>query len=253
MSSTFRQFDFYPKLSDEFRIKTLHGGMISIVAIVTIIILFISELNYYLTTEVADTLYVDVSHDELLRINFDIEFPVLPCTLMSIDAMDLSGNHQIGVTHHISKQSIDMNGNTIGEKQSQQLAQQNKIDDSDNGVKQQLQQKMSQPDYCGSCYGASIIPNQCCQSCDEVKNVYRQRGWSIPPLSTIEQCIASGQIMEEGAAQLAAKEGCHITGYLEVNKVAGNLYVINYILYILSLSLSLYIYIYIYIYLLILI
>src|SRR5690242_13777233 len=79
-----------------------------------------------------------------------------------------------------------------------------------------------QPGYCGTCYGAEMRPNQCCNSCDEVREVYRARGWSLPKLTEIEQCVAQGQTGDEFQKELENKEGCRMYGYLEVNKVAGN-------------------------------
>eukprot|EP01052_Picozoa_sp_SAG31_P053359 SAG31_NODE_13643_length_855_cov_4.900419_2_plen_106_part_00 len=33
-------------------------------------------------------------------------------------------------------------------------------------------------DYCGSCYGAAG-PDECCNTCEDVKNAYRKKGWSF--------------------------------------------------------------------------
>ena len=33
-------------------------------------------------------------------------------------------------------------------------------------------------DYCGSCYGAAD-PDECCNTCEDVKNAYRKKGWSF--------------------------------------------------------------------------
>jgi hypothetical protein len=74
---------------------------VSVSALVLILLLFFSELSLYLRTETRDHLLVDVSRGEKLRINFDITFPHIPCNLLSVDAMDVSGSHQLDVSHHI--------------------------------------------------------------------------------------------------------------------------------------------------------
>lgn len=51
---------------------------------------------------------------------------------------------------------------------------------------------------------------------------YRLRGWALPPLTTIEQCLASGQTDDNIMLELQRGDGCEMYGYLEVNKVAGN-------------------------------
>jgi len=55
-----------------------------------------------------------------------------------------------------------------------------------------------------------------------VKEQYRLHSWAIPPLNTIEQCVASGQTVDPVMMELDAHQGCQMYGYLEVNKVAGN-------------------------------
>jgi hypothetical protein len=43
-------------------------------------LLFISELNWFLTTEQSTHLRVDTSRGEKLRINFDVTFPHISCS-----------------------------------------------------------------------------------------------------------------------------------------------------------------------------
>lgn len=73
--------------------------------------------------------------------------------------------------------------------------------------------------YCGSCYGAEVSDNDCCNSCEEVRETYRKKGWALTNPDLIDQCKREGFVQrvkdEDG-------EGCNIHGFLEVNKVAGN-------------------------------
>ncbi len=43
-------------------------------------LLFISELNYYLTTDVQPELFVDTAKGQKLRINLDVTFPKIGCS-----------------------------------------------------------------------------------------------------------------------------------------------------------------------------
>ncbi|KAG5250958.1 endoplasmic reticulum-Golgi intermediate compartment protein [Salix suchowensis] len=87
---------------------------------------------------------------------------------------------------------------------------------------------------CGSCYGAETSAEDCCNSCEEVLGAYRKKGWAMtnPEFNVLNpgfavcftcniQCKREGFLRrfedEEG-------EGCSIYGFLEVNKVAGNLH-----------------------------
>jgi hypothetical protein len=41
--------------------------------------------------------------------------------------------------------------------------------------------------YCGSCYGAEMSDDQCCNSCEDVREAYRQKGWAIGDPEIIDQ------------------------------------------------------------------
>uniref|UniRef100_A0A8C0F3X4 Endoplasmic reticulum-Golgi intermediate compartment protein n=1 Tax=Bubo bubo TaxID=30461 RepID=A0A8C0F3X4_BUBBB len=59
----------------------------------------------------------------------------------------------------------------------------------------------------------------CCNTCGDVREAYRRRGWAFKSPDSIEQCKREGfsQKMQE-----QKNEGCQVYGFLEVNKVAGN-------------------------------
>ena len=74
---------------------------------------------------------------------------------------------------------------------------------------------------CGSCYGSEQTPEQCCDTCEEVRESYRLKGWAFSDPESITQCQNEG-FSENLKAQKENKEGCSVYGYLDVNKVAGN-------------------------------
>lgn len=55
---------------------------------------------------------------------------------------------------------------------------------------------------CGDCYGAGT-PGQCCNTCEEVRAVYRTKGWNFD-MSTITQCMKEGLY---GDVRAQAREG----------------------------------------------
>lgn len=63
---------------------------------------------------------------------------------------------------------------------------------------------------------------RCCNSCDDVREAYRRRGWAFKNPDTIEQCKREGfsQKMQE-----QKNEGCKVYGFLEVNKVSEAIFV----------------------------
>jgi len=73
--------------------------------------------------------------------------------------------------------------------------------------------------YCGSCYGASVDPHKCCNTCDEVKAAYRERKWGLPDVKTIEQCTRDAR---RKAASVEEGEGCNIFGTMKVARVTSS-------------------------------
>jgi hypothetical protein len=86
-----KYLDAYPKTLEDFRVKTFSGAAISITCVFLIIVLFIFEWRAYLAQEINQELFVDISRGQKFHINIDITFPLLPCSLLSVDSMDVSG------------------------------------------------------------------------------------------------------------------------------------------------------------------
>lgn len=47
---------------------------------------------------------------------------------------------------------------------------------------------------CGDCYGAGDEVGQCCNSCDDVIQAYKKKGWALFEYSKFEQVRASGDM-----------------------------------------------------------
>ncbi|XP_010535613.1 PREDICTED: endoplasmic reticulum-Golgi intermediate compartment protein 3-like [Tarenaya hassleriana] len=209
-----RNLDAYPKINEDFYSRTLSGGVITLVSSIVMLILFFSELRLYLHPVTATQLRVDTSRGEKLQINFDVTFPALACSIISLDAMDISGEQHLDVKHDIIKRRLDSHGNVIE-------ARQDGI--GHPKIEKPLQKHGGRLEhnetYCGSCFGAEASDEDCCNSCEEVREAYRKKGWALSDPEVIDQCKREGFLQrvkdEEG-------EGCNIYGSLEVNKVAGN-------------------------------
>lgn len=57
----------------------------------------------YRRITVRPELVVDKGRGERMEISLNITFPRVPCELITLDVMDVSGELQMGVTHGISK------------------------------------------------------------------------------------------------------------------------------------------------------
>jgi endoplasmic reticulum-Golgi intermediate compartment protein 3 len=77
---------------------------------------------------------------------------------------------------------------------------------------------------CGSCMGAQLTEDQCCNTCDDVRAAYEKRGWLIVDMHAIPHCAREGKSgLTEGSFNPA--EGCNVHGYVEVIKVAGKIHI----------------------------
>lgn len=218
-----KQFDAYPKVLEDFRVKTYSGAMVTTVSTIIMALLFISELRYYMKTDVHPELLVDTTRPEKLKINIDVMFPQLGCAYLSVDAMDISGDVQTEIQHGIFKKRYDKDGKPIGvDARKEDLDA--KTDDVPPAppagtIKGNGSAVGTSSDMCGSCYGAETPVHPCCNTCDEVRKAYRAWGWTLDEdAENITQC--KGEKWKEDLEEQAG-EGCQIYGYLEVSKVAG--------------------------------
>jgi hypothetical protein len=213
-----RNLDAYPKINEDFYRRTLSGGVITLASSIVMLILFFSELQLYIHPVTETQLRVDTSRGEKLRINFDVTFPALQCSIISLDSMDISGERHLDVRHDIIKRRLDSSGNVIEAKQD---------GIGHTKIEKPLQKHGGRLEhnetYCGSCFGAEASDDACCNSCEEVREAYRKKGWALSDPESIDQCKREGFVQkvkdEEG-------EGCNVHGFLEVNKVAGNFHFI---------------------------
>lgn len=156
--------------------------------------------------------------------------------------MDVSGSHQLDVSAHLKKIPLDRFGAVVGGEELHQLGgalKEEHIKQYAQAVQKNATEGGSQPaatpqptpspppptpdptkqpGYCGSCYGCEQRPGQCCNTCDEVRDCYRSRGWALNSLNNIEQCVATGQTQDRLLAELERGDGCRMYGFLQVNK-----------------------------------
>jgi hypothetical protein len=135
---------------------------------------------------------------------------------MALDAIDVAGQQQLDIEHSLYKRRLTADGQPVDapvEKESALGTPQPKKDAST---------APPPPPQCGSCYGAEARQEQCCNTCEEVREAYRLKGWTFASPDAIEQCKRE-HFSEKVQAQ--KNEGCHVWGHMMVNKVAGNFHI----------------------------
>jgi len=150
-----------------------------------------------------------------MEIHLNITFPRIPCELLTLDVMDVSGEQQTGVVHGVNQVRLSSvaEGSKVIDTQELLLHQQDVASHLD-------------PDYCGSCYSAPPLTNGtkpgCCQTCDEVREAYAANSWAFGRGEGVEQCEREGYGERLDAQR---NEGCRIEGVIRVNKVVGNFHI----------------------------
>ncbi|RMD40064.1 hypothetical protein DV735_g5052, partial [Chaetothyriales sp. CBS 134920] len=215
VKSRFHRLDAFTKTVEDARVRTTSGGIVTIVSLLTIFYLIWNEWTDYRRVVVQPELVVDKGRGEKMEIHLNITFPRIPCELLTLDVMDVSGEQQTGVQHGVNK--VRLSDHTKGTQHQVEVAP------------LQLHPEESPtfgPDYCGSCYSAPAPPNAkkagCCNTCDEVREAYAAKNWAFGRGEGVEQCEAEGygQRLDE-----QRNEGCRIEGVVRVNKVVGNFHI----------------------------
>jgi len=229
-------------ISSEFRIRTFSGAILSTFTLLFTLYLISSEYNYNLTPTFLDHVHVMVQSPDGLEVEFDITFPHIPCALLATDANDPTGQSQsfhIDKKHRVFKHRLDKNGNTIGRKSRFELGntlihenqletlqtaksldgtpeeeeERRRLQQQENGYEDETSDEM----LCGDCYGAGE-DGECCNTCDDVKRVYRRKQWHIPDITKLEQCRHLVRATDEEG------EGCNVHGYVALSTGGGNLH-----------------------------
>ncbi|CAF2245267.1 hypothetical protein BRARA_H01526 [Brassica rapa] len=105
-----KSVDFYRKIPRDLTEASLSGAGLSIVAALSMLLLFGMELSSYLTVSTTTSIIIDRSSDgDFLRMDFNISFPSLSCEFASVDVSDVLGTNRLNVTKTIRKFSIDSN------------------------------------------------------------------------------------------------------------------------------------------------
>jgi len=207
-------FDAFSSTHSEFRAKTKTGAFLSIISLFIMVALFITETTWYITESVRPRLYVDTTLGEQLQINIDIDFPALPCSFISVNAMDKTGNHQLNIHDNIVTIRLDKFGIPVPDTARREVIGEDKtLPDVD------LKEKVE----CGSCYGAESDDKSCCNTCDDVQEAYRKKGWAFTSPNQIVQCV-SEHLMDN--LQNQKDEGCRVQGSLKVERVGGNVNIV---------------------------
>ncbi|XXG65972.1 hypothetical protein AAC387_Pa05g3543 [Persea americana] len=183
-----KNLDAFPRAEDHLLQKTQSGAVVSIIGLVIMATLFVHELKYYLTTYTVHQMSVDLKRGETLPIHINITFPSLPCDVMSVDAIDMSGKHEVDLDTNIWKLRLTKDGHIIGTEFLSDLVEKEHTVNKHDHDKDHKESASHQTH--GHGFG---------QDAEKV-------------VKDVRQSLANG-------------EGCRVYGVLDVQRVAGNFHI----------------------------
>lgn len=100
----------YRRVPADLTETTSLGGLFSIVAGVFMAILCVVEIISFMSHTTETMVVLDQSHDQMIRINFNITMLDLPCRFAVVDVLDVLGTNRMNITKNIEKWNLDEEG-----------------------------------------------------------------------------------------------------------------------------------------------
>lgn len=189
------------RLYNVFRLRKIRRAddkrlLVTLISAALILAITTMEFFDYRRVTVDTSIKVDKSRGERLTVKLNLTFPRVPCyreiplcsirhfwyakrlfyAVLSLDVMDISGETQADISHNIVKTRLTDAGLPMAGSQTAELR--NDLDKIN---------EQRQNGYCGSCYGGVEPEGGCCNSCEDVRQAYVNRGWSFSQPEAIEQ------------------------------------------------------------------
>jgi hypothetical protein len=101
------RLDMYRKIPADLMEGTKSGSMLSFLAVIVMLILFLMETGAYFGKRTVTHLALDSNKDQRIRINFNLTMMDLPCDYTVIDVVSVLGTDQ-NVSSHITKFTVSI-------------------------------------------------------------------------------------------------------------------------------------------------
>ncbi|XP_058754066.1 uncharacterized protein LOC131627244 [Vicia villosa] len=188
MKQVIKNLDAFPRAEDHLLQKTQSGALVSVIGLIIMATLFLHELGYYLTTYTVHEMSVDLNRGETLPIHINMTFPSLPCDVLSVDAIDMSGKHEVDLDTNIWKLRLNSYGQIIGTEYISDLVEKEHAAHSHGDGKDHHEHSEEKVHL---------------QSFDEATE---------NTIKKVKEALKNG-------------EGCRVYGVLDVQRVAGNFHI----------------------------
>lgn len=113
-----RGLDLYRKVPRDLTEPTLSGATVSCATLAVAMYLFITEAMLFSERKWESEMFIDESRtEEKLQINLDITLPAMPCELLSFDAQDVMGSHEVDAHGNLFKERLTSKGDVIAKEE----------------------------------------------------------------------------------------------------------------------------------------
>ncbi|KAL0366343.1 UNVERIFIED_CONTAM: Endoplasmic reticulum-Golgi intermediate compartment protein 3 [Sesamum radiatum] len=187
LKQALRSLDAFPRAEEHLLQKTKSGAIVSIVGLIIMATLFLHELTYYLSTYTVHQMAVDLKRGETLPIHINMTFPSLPCDVLSVDAIDMSGKHEVDLDTNIWKLRLNKDGQIVGTE-----------------------------------YLSDLVEKEHAHGHGDNKDHHEESDHKIK-LHTLDE--GAETMVKNVKHALANGEGCRVYGVLDVQRVAGNFHI----------------------------
>ncbi|XP_074307752.1 uncharacterized protein LOC141642734 [Silene latifolia] len=203
-----KRLDAFPRAEEHLLQKTQSGAIVSIIGLFIMATLFLHELRYYLSTYTVHQMSVDLKRGETLPIHINMTFPSLPCDVLSVDAIDMSGKHEVDLDTNIWKLRLNSDGYIIGTEFLTDLVEKGSSHDHGHHNHHQSGHKDVHVDHKDE-HGDDKEKEE------DLKQKSHLQGFDEETekmVKKVKQAMANG-------------EGCRVYGVLDVQRVAGNFHI----------------------------
>jgi hypothetical protein len=191
----FEVFDLFPKVNEDFALRTRTGGLISLVTLTFMAVVIAVEFNNRepdtITQQAARFTGHEPEKSEIF-LNITIAYP---CQILRIRIHDNSGNHQMESDQLITRQRLD--------KWLKPIAPPLFDGDPESIFSQ-----------CADCHGSGYT--MCCLTCFDVAAAFKLENKLVPNLNNVGQCKRDWGAIADG-------ETCRITAELGTRFRSGQL------------------------------
>ncbi|KAG5596401.1 hypothetical protein H5410_037633 [Solanum commersonii] len=226
-----RAMDAFPRAEEHLLQKTKSGAFVSIVGLVIMSTLFLHELSYYLNTITVHQMAVDLRRGETLPIHINMTFPSLPCDVLSVDAIDMSGKHEVDLDTNIWKLRLNSDGHITGTEYLSDLVEKEHKHETNDHLLQSSVRTCSTLNRSVYLFfvalhglqtglsGSVTVPGNKFKACNDHKD-HHDDSDNKTHMQGFDQDAEN--LIKKVKQALAHGEGCRVYGVLDVQRVAGN-------------------------------